>query len=219
MPHSRALAALDGVQRQLGRLLASTADAAGQSVATTRHVRDAERLRRALAPPAGTAPAPVTELRALDTTGARIVEGMRREVDDLISGLDRAVLIACGLSVLMLGGAIVRAWVIERARAVSARHLRTGEQSYRSMVDALDQGVIVFDAKARVRRANPAAQKLLGRTLAQMRENDLADWNVCDEHGRPIALTPGHAAARGADRAPAQSGRSGLVPRQCRPVA
>ncbi|MES3015267.1 MAG: PAS domain-containing protein, partial [Pseudomonadota bacterium] len=108
-------------------------------------------------------------------------------VDDLIARLDHAFLIACGLAVLALGGAIARAWVIERARSVSARHLRESEETYRSMVDALDQGVIIFDDKARVQRANPAAEKLLGRTLAQMRENDLADWNVCDEHGRPIA--------------------------------
>ncbi|MES3015268.1 MAG: hypothetical protein V4750_16295, partial [Pseudomonadota bacterium] len=51
VPHTRALAAFDGVRQQLGRLLATAPDESAESVAIARYVRDAERLHRALAQP------------------------------------------------------------------------------------------------------------------------------------------------------------------------
>ena len=190
-PHAQAVAALDGVQPQLGRL-AAKADESAQAAATARYVQDTERLRLKLAAPVGAAIAPagsplLVELRALDARGNPLADTMQRDVDGVTARLDLAFLIAYGLSALVLGGVIVRTWVVERARAASARQLRESAETSRSMVDALDQGVIIFDDKARVQRANPAAEKLLGRTLAQMQASPLADLNLLDARGQPIA--------------------------------
>jgi len=54
------------------------------------------------------------------------------------------------------------------AHRESEAALRASEEKYRSMVVTLNEGVLIFDAGGRVTGANPSAERLLGRTLAQM---------------------------------------------------
>jgi two-component system sensor histidine kinase/response regulator len=50
--------------------------------------------------------------------------------------------------------------------------LRTSEETSRSMVSALSEGVIVFGADASIRDCNPAAERILGLTLAEMQARE-----------------------------------------------
>jgi PAS domain S-box-containing protein len=74
---------------------------------------------------------------------------------------------------------------ISRQRAAMAA-LRGSEERYRSMIEALSEGVMVFDGQAQLKGVNPAAERLLGRTFEQMRRNELADWQPIDVDGNAI---------------------------------
>ena len=74
---------------------------------------------------------------------------------------------------------------ISRQRAAMAA-LRSSEQRYRTMVDALTEGVMIFDERARLKGLNPAAERLLGAAFEQLRHNSIADWQPIDADGHAI---------------------------------
>ena len=69
---------------------------------------------------------------------------------------------------------------ISRQRAATAA-LRGSEERYRSMVESLSEGVLIFDAAGQLKGANPAAERLLRSSFSQLRKNRIPDW-------RPIGL-------------------------------
>ena len=72
------------------------------------------------------------------------------------------------------------------ARRSAELALRASEEKYRLMVSGLTEGVVIFDAQGHVLGANPAAERLLGRSLEQMQATDLSDWKPRGEDGQPI---------------------------------
>ncbi|MEH0168081.1 PAS domain S-box protein [Roseateles microcysteis] len=71
------------------------------------------------------------------------------------------------------GGAVVVHTNVS-ARKLIEEALAERERLYRSMVAALSEGVIIFDQHSRVLACNPACERLLGWSEAQMRSNH---WN------------------------------------------
>ncbi|MEU5846151.1 sensor domain-containing protein [Saccharopolyspora shandongensis] len=65
---------------------------------------------------------------------------------------------------------------------------RRAEQDYATVVNSLDEGVVVADAKGLVLSANPAAGHILGTTRAEVVGSNLGDWPLFDETGAPIPL-------------------------------
>ncbi|MGW5642414.1 sensor domain-containing protein [Saccharopolyspora sp. NPDC003752] len=65
---------------------------------------------------------------------------------------------------------------------------RRAEQDYATVVNALDEGVIVADAKGLVLSANPAAAQILGTARTEVVGSYLGDWPLFDETGTPIPL-------------------------------
>ncbi|MFO1281738.1 MAG: PAS domain S-box protein [Burkholderiales bacterium] len=67
--------------------------------------------------------------------------------------------------------------------------LRASESHYRSVVSALSEGVLVFDADGRVRSCNPAAERILGLSYADMiaERGSLGDWAVWRPDGTAFA--------------------------------
>jgi len=89
------------------------------------------------------------------------------------------------------------------AHRESEAALRASEEKYRSMVVTLNEGVLIFDAVGGVTGANPSAERLLGRTLAQMRTTGLSDWRPLAADGQPMpveALPLTHTLATGEPR-------------------
>ena len=76
--------------------------------------------------------------------------------------------------------------VTEAQRAEQA--LRASEAHYRSVVAALTEGLLVTDLQGRVLSANPAVERLLGRSPEQMvgGPHVPAGWQVMDAHGAPL---------------------------------
>ncbi|OYV02185.1 MAG: hypothetical protein CFE45_01515, partial [Burkholderiales bacterium PBB5] len=73
--------------------------------------------------------------------------------------------------------------ISERRRMQDRLH--ASEQQYRAMVDTLGEGVIVSDSGGHFLRCNPAAERLLGLTLAQMQASD-TPWDMVDPDGAPV---------------------------------
>ena len=71
---------------------------------------------------------------------------------------------------------------ISRQRAAMAA-LRGSEQRHRTMIESLNEGVMIFDGEARLKGVNPAGERLLGATFEQMRHNRMADWQPIDVSG------------------------------------
>lgn len=67
--------------------------------------------------------------------------------------------------------------------------LRSSEERYRRLFETVAQGVVYQDAQGRITSANPAAQRILGRTLAQMQgqQGDDPGWQAQREDGSPLA--------------------------------
>ncbi|MEV0703576.1 EAL domain-containing protein [Saccharopolyspora sp. NPDC050389] len=65
---------------------------------------------------------------------------------------------------------------------------RRAEQDYATVVNALNEGVVVADAKGFVLTANPAAEHILGTTRAEVVGSQLGDWLLFDETEEPIPL-------------------------------
>jgi two-component system sensor histidine kinase/response regulator len=78
---------------------------------------------------------------------------------------------------------------IEDARR-GQEQLRESEARHRAMVSALSEGIIIFDAKAGVQGCNPSAERILGMTLAEMRDprHGLSDWKPVRPDGAPCPL-------------------------------
>ena len=74
---------------------------------------------------------------------------------------------------------------ISRQRAATAA-LRGSEERYRTMIESLNEGVMIFDGQGRVQGVNPAAEQLMGATFAQMRHGDLDVWQPIDVAGNPV---------------------------------
>ena len=72
---------------------------------------------------------------------------------------------------------------VEQAMSASAAH-------YRSMVTSLSEGVIIFDHRAQALGCNPAAERILGVTQAQMSASRaaMAAWHVLRADGTPIPI-------------------------------
>ncbi len=74
-----------------------------------------------------------------------------------------------------------------RRRAEAA--LQESEARYRSVVNAMTEGIILFDTRGQVRTCNPSAERILGLSEAQMQErNGLADWHPIREDGSPYPV-------------------------------
>ena len=67
--------------------------------------------------------------------------------------------------------------------------LKKSESRFRELFDNMAQGVIYRDDNGRIRMANEAAQKILGLSLEDMRDNvDVnSTWKVIQESGEPLA--------------------------------
>jgi PAS domain S-box-containing protein len=68
--------------------------------------------------------------------------------------------------------------------------LRRSEELHRTMVGALDEGVMIFDHRGRLLAWNPAAEEILGETLEKVRTHDLAGlaWRPVRPDGSTIPL-------------------------------
>ena len=79
--------------------------------------------------------------------------------------------------------------------------LRRSEEIARISLDALEQGVLLADNAGTIHRTNPAAERILGLSGAEMTERwQSIDWGMDDEHGTPLtfgALPPVRAGATG----------------------
>ena len=77
--------------------------------------------------------------------------------------------------------------ISDRKRAEDA--LRHSERKTRALVENLMVGVIVHQSDSEVVEANPAACRLFGLTLEQMRGKSAVDpaWRFVEEDGRPMA--------------------------------
>jgi len=66
--------------------------------------------------------------------------------------------------------------------------LRGSEERYRTLFETVAQGVVYQDAQGRIQSANPAAQRILGRSLAQMQAQHDGDpgWQAVREDGSPL---------------------------------
>ncbi len=75
--------------------------------------------------------------------------------------------------------------------------LRESEARYRSVVNALDEGVVVIDTHGRLRTANASAERILGLPLAELTKRSLQDatWRVIHENGAPFPVEDHPAAA------------------------
>ena len=73
--------------------------------------------------------------------------------------------------------------ISQRMRAESA--LRASEETYRTLFETVAQGVVYQDSTGRITSANPAAQRILGLTLAQLQGRDSVDprWHAMREDG------------------------------------
>jgi diguanylate cyclase (GGDEF)-like protein/PAS domain S-box-containing protein len=76
--------------------------------------------------------------------------------------------------------------ITERKRAEQA--LVESETRYRSMIAAMAEGVVVRDQNARIVTCNASAERILGRTLEQMRGSKFFDpsWEWFREDGTPV---------------------------------
>ena len=72
-----------------------------------------------------------------------------------------------------------------QARALTA--LRDSEERYRSTVDSLEEGLLIFDAEGQLKGANGVAEKILHRSFSELQSHGLAAWHPLDEQGREIA--------------------------------
>ncbi len=86
----------------------------------------------------------------------------------------------------IVGVVLVFSDVTEQYRMLQA--LRLSEQKSRALLAALDSGVVVHGADTRVVDANPAACRMLGLTLEQMRGKADVDpaWAFLEEDGQPM---------------------------------
>ncbi|HEY6083976.1 MAG TPA: PAS domain S-box protein, partial [Nitrospira sp.] len=68
--------------------------------------------------------------------------------------------------------------------------LKESEARYRSVVNALDEGVVVFDDQGMLRTGNVSAERILGLSMAELTKRSLNDatWKAIYEDGRPFPV-------------------------------
>jgi two-component system sensor histidine kinase/response regulator len=68
------------------------------------------------------------------------------------------------------------------------RALRDSEEHYRTVVSALNEGVVVCDPQGKVLSCNPAAERMVGATSEQWRGQSVVapGWTLLDPGGRPM---------------------------------
>jgi len=73
-------------------------------------------------------------------------------------------------------------------RRASEVMLRRSELRYRSVVNALDEGVVVIDAEGMLRTGNASAERILGLSLEEINGRSLRDarWQAIREDGSPF---------------------------------
>ena len=76
--------------------------------------------------------------------------------------------------------------ISERKRVEAA--LGDGEGRFRRLFESIDRGVVYQDEAGRITHANPAAERILGLSLAQMqgRTSMHPDWRAIHEDGSPV---------------------------------
>ncbi len=76
--------------------------------------------------------------------------------------------------------------IAERERV--ERELRVSEERYRAVVTMLTEGVVLYDSKGSILAANPAAERILGLSAAQIdgREPAPEGWKSIHEDGKPF---------------------------------
>jgi PAS domain S-box-containing protein len=71
---------------------------------------------------------------------------------------------------------------------VTWRASERNREAFRSLVESLEEGVLMVDETGRLVAANPSARRILGmdpaRVLLSNRSDD--DWHFVDDHGRPL---------------------------------
>jgi diguanylate cyclase (GGDEF)-like protein/PAS domain S-box-containing protein len=84
-------------------------------------------------------------------------------------------------------GLAVVVWDITEQRAAEESR-RQLEEQYQSVVEAMEEGVVVIDVGGRVQSANAAAERILGVPAKDLMGIDLADgpWKAVDEQGLPL---------------------------------
>jgi PAS domain S-box-containing protein len=75
---------------------------------------------------------------------------------------------------------------ISRQRAAMAA-LRSSEERYRTMIESLNEGVMMFDGQARLESVNAAAERLLGASFERMRNSRVAGWQPVGLDGEVMA--------------------------------
>lgn len=79
-----------------------------------------------------------------------------------------------------------QAELVERQRTEA--DLRSSEERYRSVVAALQEGIVLQDADGTIRACNASAERILGLTAAQMQARTSLDarWQAIREDGSPF---------------------------------
>ncbi len=122
-----------------------------------------------------------TRLSTLDAAVARHAQAVSRRMDTLFNA-------TLALAGLVLGGVCAVLVRSEHGRGLALAELARGEARLRSTFSALSEGVLVFDTQARVRDGNPASERLLGRSLAEMKAlpSGVEHWAVSGADGAPV---------------------------------
>jgi len=83
------------------------------------------------------------------------------------------------------GAVVVHADITQRRLAEDA--VRASEAQYRSMVNALDEGILIVGVDRRVVACTPPAERFFGMDLAQLQRPDaLAAWGLVRPDGTPM---------------------------------
>ena len=101
-----------------------------------------------------------------------------------------------------IGGIILHSEVVT-ARVAAQAAQRESEDRYRLLYETMAQGAVFQDAESRITHANPAAQRILGRSLPELQGRTSIDarWKAVhedgsdfpgDTHPAVIALQTGH---------------------------
>jgi two-component system, sensor histidine kinase and response regulator len=86
------------------------------------------------------------------------------------------------------GAVVVHADVTQRRLAEAA--VRASEAQYRSMVEALEEGILVHDASGALRACNAQAERFFGGCLMELRSPTfLRGWRTVYPDGRPMRPT------------------------------
>lgn len=105
---------------------------------------------------------------------------------DVGTGSERWIQVHTGVPRSVQGGLVFTGVFTDITQRVHAEQgLRASEETYRTLFETVAQGVVYHDRTGRITSANPAAQRILGLTLAQMQGRDSVDpcWHATREDG------------------------------------